>query len=104
MPKFRYIYCYNGSEKIGVATYSHDRELRTIFLESIFVELKYRDLGTGNYLLGRIKEIAKNRHAKLIILTVDRGFKDFSLFKWYKRYGFKSVKPFKQTRAMFYTV
>lgn len=100
--KFKYIYSYKNNSRIGHVQYRNDTELKTIFIEAIWVDPAYRELGVGNEMMQKMKIICDQSRAKMMILWVDRGFKAFSLNKWYKRHGFKSIKPFKKTRAMVY--
>ena len=70
------------------ALYMYNDEPKNFYLSNIYVDIKYRQSGRGNYILGKATEIAKKYNAENLMLKVlDKSF----MHEWYKRHGFKDL-------------
>ena len=86
---FGKIWYFIDKEKVSrFALYAYNDEPQNFYLSNIYVDIKYRQSGRGNYVLEKSTEIAKEHNAENIMLKV---LNNSFMFEWYTRHGFKDL-------------
>ena len=68
---FGKVWYFTDEENISrFALYMYNDEPRNFYLSNIYVDIKYRQTGRGNYILEKATEIAKEHNAENIMLKV----------------------------------
>lgn len=77
--------------------YTFDNDQTTFYLDSLSVNLDFRNKGFGTTLQKEREQIAREKGYKYAMLWVK---KYTWMRKWYKRRGYKYYKPYKQENAV----
>ena len=86
---FGKVWYFTDEENVSrFALYMYNDEPQNFYLSNIYVDVKYRQSGRGNYVLEKATEIAKKHNAENIMLKV---LSNSFMHKWYKRNGFKDL-------------
>lgn len=93
-PYFRILLAFDGDKAIGYAfyffTYSTFLSKRTLYLEDIFINEKYRKYGAGSLLFDKLIKIARRNGCGRIEFVVLDWNKN--AMKFYDKYGAKHMK------------
>lgn len=86
---FGKVWYFTDKENISrFALYMYNDEPQNFYLSNIYVDIKYRQSGRGNYVLEKATEIAKEHDAENLMLKV---LNNSFMHEWYERHGFKDL-------------